>query len=76
MEQRELELLEKLAPVHPELKALWDDHILFEKQLEKFESKSFLTPQEEQQARQLKKEKLDGKTKLVSLLDRLSKQEG
>ena len=76
MEHRELELLEKLAPTHPELKALWDDHILYEKQLEKFEGKSFLTPQEEQQARQLKKEKLDGKTRLVELLDQLSKQEG
>lgn len=76
MEQKEIKLLEKLAPSHPELKALWDDHILYEKQLEKFEGKSFLTPQEEQQARQLKKEKLEGKTKLVTLLDQLSKQEG
>ena len=32
MEQRELLLLEKYAAVNPELKELWEDHILYEKQ--------------------------------------------
>ena len=73
MEQRELKLLEELSPTHPELKTLWEEHILYEKQLEKFESKKYLTPQEEQQARQLKKVKLEGKTKMVALLQQLSK---
>ena len=35
MEQRELLLLEKYAAVNPELKELWEDHILYEKQVEK-----------------------------------------
>lgn len=68
MEKKELELLETLAPTHSDLKALWDDHILYEKQLEKLESKNYLTPTEEQQVRQIKKQKLDGKTKMVALL--------
>ncbi|MDR0339336.1 MAG: DUF465 domain-containing protein [Desulfovibrio sp.] len=68
MERKEMELLEKLAPTHPDLKTLWDEHILYEKQLEKFENKNYLTPTEDQQARQLKKMKLDGKTKLVALI--------
>ena len=34
MEQRELLLLEKYAAVNPELKELWEDHILYEKQVE------------------------------------------
>lgn len=76
MEKKELELLEKLAPTHPDLKSLWDDHILYEKQLEKLESKSFLTPMEEQQVRQIKKMKLDGKTKLVALLHEYATKEG
>ncbi len=76
MEQKELDLLAKLAPTHPDVKALWDDHILYEKQLEKLESKSYLTPVEEQQKRQLKKQKLDGKTKLVDLLREYAKKEG
>ena len=68
MEERELQLLRELAPTHPDLQILWDEHILFEKQLEKLEGKKYLTPPEEQQVRQLKKQKLDGKTKLVDLL--------
>ena len=76
MEKRELELLEKLAPTHPDLKTLWDEHILYEKQLEKLENKSYLTPVEEQQARQIKKQKLDGKTKLVALLREYATKEG
>lgn len=76
MEKRELELLEKLASTHPDLKSLWDDHIIFEKQLEKLENKSYLTPAEEQQKRQIKKQKLDGKTKLVALLQEYATKEG
>ena len=76
MEKREFELLEKLAPSHPDLKTLWDDHILYEKKLEKLEGKSFLTPAEEQQKRQLKKQKLDGKTRLVALLNEYATKEG
>jgi uncharacterized protein YdcH (DUF465 family) len=74
MEKTELELLEKLAPTHSDLKSLWDEHILYEKQLEKFESKGYLTPSEEQQKRELKKQKLDGKTRLVNLLHRYAKE--
>lgn len=76
MEKREMELLEKLAPTHPDLKSLWDEHVLYEKQLGKLESKSFLTPGEEQQARQIKKQKLDGKTRLVALLQQYATEEG
>ena len=76
MEKKELELLQKLAPTHPDLKTLWDDHILFEKQLEKLEGKKFLTPVEEQQVRQIKKQKLDGKTKMVALLQEYAAKEG
>ena len=48
MEQRELLLLEKYAAVNPELKELWEDHILYEKQVEKLEAKAYRTPTEEQ----------------------------
>ena len=39
------------------------------KQVEKLEAKSFRTPTEEQTLKQLKKQKLEGKTKLMELLD-------
>ncbi len=69
MEQHEVERIEKYALTNPEIKALWEEHQLFEKQLEKLESKTFLTPSEEQELKRLKIEKLDGKTRLLALLD-------
>lgn len=76
MDIKDKRLLEKLAPAHPDLQALWDEHILFEKQLEKLESKAYLTPQEEQQAKELKKQKLDGKTRLFDMLHEYATKEG
>mgnify|MGYP007076521779 CR=1 FL=1 len=34
----------KYAAVNPELKELWEDHILYEKQVEKLEAKAYRTP--------------------------------
>ena len=73
MDANELRLLDTYAAQDEELRSLWDEHRLFEKQLEKLESKSFRTPAEDQQVRELKKQKLDGKTKLVAILDRYRK---
>ncbi len=69
MEQHEIEMLEKLSQTNPELKELWDDHLLYSKQVSKLEGKSFRTPTEEQTLKQLKKQKLEGKTNLVNLLE-------
>ena len=59
-----------------ELKDLWEDHILYEKQVEKLESKAYRTPMEEQTLKQLKKQKLEGKTRLHAILDGYNEQEG
>ena len=72
MEQRELLLLEKYAAVNPELKELWEDHILYEQ----LEAKAYRTPTEEQTLKQLKKQKLEGKTRLHAILDGYNEQEG
>ena len=64
MDQHELELLKKYAATH----------VLYEKQVEKLEHKAFRTPTEEQTLKQLKKQKLEGKTQLMAILDRLKKQ--
>ena len=74
MDQHEIDLLEKYAAKDPELKSLWDDHVLYEKQVEKLEGKGFRTPTEEQTLKQLKKQKLENKTQLMDLLDRLKKE--
>ena len=74
MDQHELELLNKYAATDPELKSLWEDHVLYEKQVEKLEGKIFRSPTEVQTLKQLKKQKLEGKTQLMAVLDRLKKQ--
>ena len=68
MEPYELTLVEKLAENDPEVKNLRDEHALFGKQLQLLESKSYLTPQEEQEVRTLKKQKLDRKTRLMEAI--------
>jgi uncharacterized protein YdcH (DUF465 family) len=75
MDAHEHRLIEKYSAQDEELRSLWNEHQLFEKQLEKLESKGFRTPTEEQQMRELKKKKLDGKTRLVAILDRYTKME-
>ena len=75
MDQHELEILTKYAATDPELKSLWEDHVLYEKQVVKLEGKAFRTPTQEQTLKQLKNQKLEGKTQLMAILDRLKKQD-
>lgn len=69
MDQKNLDIIEKYSQENPELTSLREDHILFEKQIEKLEAKAYRTPAEEEQMKQLKKQKLEGKTRLHALLD-------
>lgn len=64
-------LVEKHADTDPEIKSLWEEHVLFKKQIEKFEAKVTRTPAEDQEMKRIKKEKLEGKTKLYAKLDAL-----
>ncbi len=70
MEAQDLELIEKHGDSDPEVKALWDQHVVYEKMLDKLESKSYQSPTEIQEIKELKKKKLAGKTQLQGLLDK------
>ncbi|MBN2140907.1 MAG: DUF465 domain-containing protein [Desulfovibrionaceae bacterium] len=76
MEAKELSLIDKYGVQDTELKALWDQHIEYEKMLEKMESKPYLSPTQKQELKILKKKKLAGKTKLQYLLDKYRELEG
>ncbi len=69
MEQYELNLLAKYSEKDEELKRLWDEHVRYEKQLERYENKIYLTPGEELEVKELKKKKLAGKTRMHTILD-------
>lgn len=75
MDLREKELLEKYKETNPELRALWEEHVLYSSQVDKLESKSFRTPTEQQTLKQLKKQKLEVKTNMMDILDKLKKAE-
>ena len=73
MEERDLQIIEQYGETDSELKTLWEEHMLFERQLAKYEEKAYLTPAEEQDMKTLKKQKLEGKTKLAAALDKYKK---
>ena len=71
MDQQDRDFIQENADKDPELKSLWEDHVLLSKQVEKLESKPFRSPAEEQSLKQLKKQKLDAKTRLADRIDAL-----
>ncbi len=75
MEQYELELIAKYGEQDEELSKLWQEHLDFERRLEKFENKRFITPKDEKEIKRLKKLKLAGKTKIQNILEKYRKQE-
>ncbi|MBQ7608697.1 MAG: DUF465 domain-containing protein [Desulfovibrionaceae bacterium] len=75
MDQREKELLEKYKETDSDLRGLWEEHVLYSSQVDKLEAKNFRTPTEQQTLKQLKKQKLEVKTKMMDILDRLKKAE-
>jgi len=75
MDQRDLDLIVTYGEADPELKSLYEEHIAFEKILEKMEGKPFRTPSEETELREIKKKKLAGKTRIETLLLKYRKAE-
>jgi len=75
MEKKDLDQIAEMADKSPEVKALWEEHLLYEKQLEKLEKKTYRTPEEERVVKEIKKKKLMGKTKLQKVLDRRIEEE-
>jgi len=54
-----------------ELKGLWDEHLDFERQLEKIDRKPFLNPGEKVERKRLQLAKLAGKTRIETILTNL-----
>ncbi len=75
MEQYELELIAKYGEKDEELKKLWEQHLEYERQVEKLENKPYLTPQDDLELKRIKKLKLAGKTKIQRILEKYRKLE-
>lgn len=76
MEQQDLELIAAHMGHDEELKSLWEEHVGFEKILERYSGKSALSPAEDLEVKEYKKKKLAGKTRIQALLEKYKRQEG
>ncbi len=74
MEQRDLVLIEQWKGRHPELKRLWDEHLEFEEQLDRFNKRLYLSTSEEMERKTIQKKKLKGKTQIEMILRQLRQQ--
>lgn len=75
MEQRDLELIRKYRESDKLLGELYDEHIDFERQLDEFNNKSYLTPDDEIQRKMIQKKKLLGRDQIEAILAKYRKME-
>lgn len=61
-------VLQTLLDSNPRFRMLYEEHILFEKQLADYEKKGYLSPQEELEKNKVKKMKLAGKDEMEKIL--------
>lgn len=61
-------VLQTLLDSNPRFRMLYEEHIIFEKQLSEFEKKGYLSPQEELEKNKVKKMKLAGKDAMEKIL--------
>ncbi|MBI4211078.1 MAG: DUF465 domain-containing protein [Deltaproteobacteria bacterium] len=68
MEKQDLALIEQHLATDVSLKKLYDEHVAFEKKLEKLNRKPFLSAEEEAEKKRLQKVKLQGRDKIEHIL--------
>ena len=70
MEKKDDELIRSLLDQDAELKRYYDEHLALEAQLDEFNRKLYLTPEQELERKQIQKRKLAGKDHIMEILDR------
>ncbi|MFC1833908.1 DUF465 domain-containing protein [Thermodesulfobacteriota bacterium] len=76
MEKKDLALIEQWKAKDPELKKLWDEHLEFEEQLERFNKRVYLTTEEELERKMIQKKKLKGRDSIERILVKLRRTAG
>jgi uncharacterized protein YdcH (DUF465 family) len=62
-------VLQTLLDSNSRFRMLYEEHIIFEKQLSEYEKKPFLTPEERLDKKKMKKLKLAGKDEMERILN-------
>ena len=74
MEKRDLELILKYTSSDPELKCYWEQHEEFERKLDEFNRRLYLTAEEELERKRIQKLKLAGRDRIESSLSKYRNQ--
>ncbi len=69
-----MKLIQELLPQDEELRRLVEEHQAFERELERFSNKRYLTPAEELEKKRIQKLKLAGKDRIESILSSYRKR--
>ncbi|MBN2428979.1 MAG: DUF465 domain-containing protein [Deltaproteobacteria bacterium] len=68
MDENNEKLVQLLMEENPRYRKLYEEHLFFEKELERFNQKRFLIPEEEIERKKLQKLKLAGKDEMEQIL--------
>ena len=68
MEEKDQALVRQLVDTNPRFRMLFEEHRLLEKELDKFDQRPFLTPDEEMERKKVQKLKLAGKDEMERIL--------
>ena len=68
MAENDMNLIQRLSEENPRLRKLHEEHLLFEKQLQELDERTYLTPEEDLERKKIQKLKLAGKDEMESIL--------
>lgn len=71
MQEKDQDIIQKLVDGNPRFRMLFEEHLLLEKELRKFEDRNYLSPAEEVEKKKVQKLKLAGKDEMERILSNL-----
>lgn len=76
MEKKDEELVKTLVDRDEELKRYYDEHVELERQLNEYNRRLYLTPEQDFEKKELQKRKLQGKDRIMEILQKHRSQSG
>ena len=68
MAENDMDLIQRLSEENPRFRKLHEEHLLFEKQLQELDERTYLTPEEDLERKKIQKLKLAGKDEMEIIL--------
>jgi len=68
MAENDMDLIQRLSEENPRFRKLHEEHLLFEKQLQDLDDRTYLTPEEDLERKKIQKLKLAGKDEMEAIL--------